>query len=221
MDEIAELPPHLQVKLLRVLQERCFERIGGHEVVSVDVRVIAATHQNLLELVRKKQFREDLYYRLNVVSMGLVPLRERKEDLPLLLGEMISKHAVSQGKNIEGYDDSFLEKLHSYDFPGNLRELENMVERAIVFCKNPKLEASLLTFSEPSFLKESAGSAPHSLDQFEKKIDHTQMIEAYYRAHGNKAEAARMMGMRESTYRYHLKKAFATTPQIKSRGTHG
>lgn len=209
LDEVSELSPLLQVKLLRVIQERSFEKVGGDEEINVDVRIIAATNQSLSELVRQKKFREDLFYRLNVVSLRLIPLRERKEDLPLLIDELIEKHSKKAGKKIEGYTPSFLERLREYDFPGNIRELENIIERAVVFCTDFFLDTPMLHFIDQA--AESAGDSSDNEDYlsfFQKKVDREKIVEAYYRAQGNKAMAARFLGMRESTYRYHLKKAF-------------
>lgn len=209
LDEVGELSPLLQVKLLRVIQERSFERVGGSEKVNVDVRIIVATNQSLSELVRQKKFREDLFYRMNVVSLRLIPLRERKEDLPVLIDELIGKHSRRVGKKINGYTPSFLEKLKVYNFPGNIRELENIIERAVVFCTNSFLDVPMLRFiDQTTELSGEPNDKENYLSFFQKKIDREKIVEAYYRAQGNKAMAARFLGMRESTYRYHLKKAF-------------
>lgn len=131
LDEIGELSPSLQVKLLRVVQERTFRRIGGSEDIKVDVRIISATNQNLKEKVRKGEFREDLYYRLNVIPIHLPPLRERKEDIPLLINYFISKYAQLFGKEIRDISSYAMELLTNYAFPGNIRELENIIERSV------------------------------------------------------------------------------------------
>lgn len=207
LDEISELSPSLQTKLLRVIQERCFERLGGNETISVDVRIIAATNKSLLQLVREKKFREDLYYRLNVITINLIPLRDRKEDIPLLLNELIQYHCSGLGKSGIRYTKEFLHKLESYDFPGNIRELSNIIERAIIFCKGEVMDASLIQFNQDSLAHFSSTSVK-DLSGFEKKVDLDKIIDAYLKSNGNKARAARLVSMAESTYRYHLKKAF-------------
>lgn len=132
LDEIGEMQPILQVKLLRVLQERAFERIGGVRTVNVDVRIIAATNQNLEDAVKEGRFREDLYYRLNVIPFKVPPLRERKEDIPILCKFFTDKHASRLGKNPLHFTEDALNKLVNYDWPGNVRELENTIERLLV-----------------------------------------------------------------------------------------
>ena len=131
LDEIGELSPTLQVKLLRVVQERTFRRIGGSEDIKADVRIISATNQNLKEKVSKGEFREDLYYRLNVIPIHLPPLRERKEDIPLLISYFIIKYAQMFGKEIRDISSYAMELLTNYAFPGNVRELENIIERSV------------------------------------------------------------------------------------------
>ena len=132
LDEIGEIPLEVQVKLLRVLQEREFERVGGQTAIKVDVRVIAATNRNLLQEVAEKTFREDLFYRLNVFPLTTPPLRERSEDIPLLVYFLIEKFAARIGKHIEGINAKSMQRLQSYRWPGNIRELENVIERAII-----------------------------------------------------------------------------------------
>lgn len=132
LDEIGEISPKLQLNLLRVLQEREFHRVGGEEPIRVDVRIIAATNRNLEQAVREGSFREDLYYRLNVISIHLPPLRERKEDIPLLVDHFIEKFNMESGKKVEGISEEALQILMEHDWPGNVRELENVIERAVI-----------------------------------------------------------------------------------------
>ncbi len=139
LDEISEISPAIQVKLLRVLQEREFERVGGNETLKVDVRIIAATNRDLAQMVRDGRFREDLYYRLNVVSLRLPPLRERREDIPLLAEFFLRRFAREAGKNLSGYTPEALQTLVTYPWPGNVRELENAVERAVVLASGSQL----------------------------------------------------------------------------------
>jgi two-component system response regulator AtoC len=146
LDEIAELSLPLQSKLLRVLQEREFERVGNPTPLSVDVRVIATTNRDLNKEVKETRFREDLFYRLNVVPIFLPPLRERKEDIPLLVDHFLRKYCRENGKNIQGIDDEALEKLAAQDWKGNVRELENYIERAVVLCRDEVLTARHFQF---------------------------------------------------------------------------
>jgi two-component system, NtrC family, response regulator PilR len=151
LDEIAELPPLLQVKLLRVVQEKTFRRIGGADDIRVDVRIISATHQNLADNVKSGSFREDLYYRLNVIPLQLPPLRERKEDIPVLTKHFIEKYSREFGKEIKTISAYALELLMQYPFPGNIRELENIIERSIA------LETSNIILPENLVLSKEMG----------------------------------------------------------------
>ncbi|HTZ11197.1 MAG TPA: sigma-54 dependent transcriptional regulator [Candidatus Margulisiibacteriota bacterium] len=152
LDEIDAFSPALQVKLLRVLQDGEFERVGETKTIKVDVRVIAATNQKLEELIAQGKFRKDLFYRLNIISIELPPLRERKSDIPLLANEFIHKHAKHINKKIEGLNNDALSVLMDYNWPGNIRELENVIERAIILCKGPVIEPH----DFPDFLSRTA-----------------------------------------------------------------
>jgi transcriptional regulator with GAF, ATPase, and Fis domain len=142
LDEIGELPAEAQVKLLRVLQEREFDRVGGTAPIRVDVRVIAATNRDLLQEVRDKRFREDLYYRLNVFPIRLPPLRERPDDVPLLVHFLVNKFASRVGKRLDGVSRATMQRLQEYLWPGNIRELENVLERAVILASGPTLEVA-------------------------------------------------------------------------------
>src|SRR5262249_7566874 len=142
LDEIGELPAEAQVKLLRVLQEREFDRVGGTAPIRVDVRVIAATNRDLLQEVREKHFREDLYYRLNVFPVRLPPLRERPGDIPVLVHFLVNKVAPRVGKRLEGVSRETMQRLQEYPWPGNVRELENVLERAVILATGPTLEVA-------------------------------------------------------------------------------
>src|SRR5437773_600285 len=148
LDEIGDVPPATQVKLLRVLQEREFERLGGTRTIKVDVRLIAATNRDLREALEQGTFREDLYYRLNVVPIDIAPLRERKEDIPDLVNLFVSRFAGESGKGIEGISPQAMQMLVNYHWPGNVRELQNIVERACALSKGPQLEASDIHIDE-------------------------------------------------------------------------
>jgi len=143
LDEIGDVQPGMQVKLLRFLQERQFERVGGNRTLTVDVRVIAATHRDLPVLIREGKFREDLYYRLNVIEIVLPPLRTRSQDIPLLVDFFVQKFAAANGKEIVGLNDETLAALMAYSWPGNVRELEHAIERAIILARDRTLDLSL------------------------------------------------------------------------------
>jgi two-component system response regulator HydG len=144
LDEIGEISPAVQVKLLRFLQEREFERVGGNETISVDVRVIAATNRNLQQMVAEGKFREDLYYRLNVINLEMPALRARPSDVPLLASHFLRKYAAENGKTLDGFSADALERLAGYSWPGNVRELENVVERAVVLARGRELTGAEL-----------------------------------------------------------------------------
>jgi len=145
LDEIGEMTPAMQVKLLRVLQERQFERLGGKQLLTVDIRIIAATNRNLEQMVDANQFRADLYYRLNIINLELPPLRERPDDIPILATHFAAKAAGKHGKQTPTFAPGFLNHLSAYRWPGNIRELENVIERAVVISNTPVLDENLLT----------------------------------------------------------------------------
>ena len=168
LDEIGELSAEAQVKLLRVLQEREFDRVGGAAPIRVDVRVIAATNRDLLQEVREKRFREDLYYRLNVFPVRLPPLRERRDDIPLLVHFLVAKFAPRVGKRLYGLSRGTMQRLQEYPWPGNVRELENVLERAVILATGPTLEVAPDLLPAPAKARpveeraqpEGAGDAP-------------------------------------------------------------
>lgn len=176
LDEIAELPLDLQVKLLRVLQEKEFERVGGTETIKVDVRVIAATNRNLEQRVKEGKFRQDLYYRLNVFPIENIPLRERMEDLPLLIRHFVEKFNVHLGKNVEEIPQHTIRELMRYDFPGNVRELENMIERGMILSNGKKLQLDISLRKAEN----TDGRSFKSLDEIQR--DH--ILEALRRTQG-------------------------------------
>jgi len=156
LDEIGEIPVEIQVKLLRALQESEFERVGGIRTLKVDVRLIAATNRDLKSLIAEGRFREDLYYRLAVVPIALPPLRDRREDIPLLVGHFIEKYNRRLGKRVERIDDDALRLLVDYGWPGNIRELENLMERSVLFADGPSIQLASL----PDSLRETGTPAP-------------------------------------------------------------
>jgi len=156
LDEIGEVPVEMQVKLLRALQESEFERVGGIKTLRVDVRLVAATNRDLKQLISEGKFREDLYYRLAVVPIALPPLRERREDIPLLVEHFIEKYDQRLGKHVEGIEPEALGVLMDYAWPGNIRELENLMERSVLFADGPQIQASAL----PDSLRERGPQPP-------------------------------------------------------------
>jgi DNA-binding NtrC family response regulator len=206
LDEIGDIPPAIQVKLLRVLQEREFERLGGTRTIKVDVRLIAATNRDLRAALEEGTFREDLYYRLNVVPIDIPPLREHKEDIPELTNLFLSRLAQKSQNKLEGIQPEALRKLMDFHWPGNVRELENIVERACALATSPFIgpnDIQIDRLPERSRL----GQAPllpegKTLDQWEDEL----IREAYRRANGNKSEAARMLGLSRNALRYRLEK---------------
>ncbi len=169
LDEIGEIPLDIQVKLLRVLQEQEFERVGGQSLIKVDVRIIAATNRNLMQEIEKKTFREDLYYRLNVFPLTTPPLRERVEDIPLLVYFLIDKFSKRMGKKVEGISTKSLQRLKSYQWPGNIRELENVIERTIILADNAMIEVDPELLSGSSELIASQSSSNNSLESVERQ----------------------------------------------------
>jgi DNA-binding NtrC family response regulator len=206
LDEIGDVPAVTQVKLLRVLQEREFERLGGTKTVKVDVRLIAATNRDLREALEQGTFREDLYYRLNVVPIDIAPLRERKEDIPELVNLFVTRFAGESGKAVEGISPQAMQVLVNYHWPGNVRELQNIVERACALSKGPQLEPSdiYLDVRPAKTSHDGTGFLPDgmTLEQWEDEM----VQEALRRANGNKSQAARLLGLSRNALRYRLSK---------------
>jgi DNA-binding NtrC family response regulator len=204
LDEIGDVPPNIQVKLLRVLQEREFERLGSNVTRHIDVRVIAATNQDLRAALEQGTFREDLYYRLNVVPLNIPPLRERKQDIPFLANHFVQKLAPDAGCRVESITDAAMEKLIGYHWPGNVRELENVIERSLVMCAGTRLEAADIKLEDAPRQRPQGDShfLPEglSLDEYERDI----IREALRRAAGNKSQAARLLGLTRNALRYRL-----------------
>jgi len=197
LDEIGDVSPAMQIKLLRVLQERIFEPLGSVESVKVDVRVIAATNQDLGELVRRGAFREDLYYRVNIVRLQLPALRERREDIPLLIEHFIDKFNRLQGKRVTEVSDDVLAILTAHDFPGNIRELENILEYAFVLCRGGRIEPEHLP---PSLRSRPPLTGKRLRDGLTlRDLETLHIRDALRRCRGNRAAAARELGINPST----------------------
>ena len=204
LDEIGDLPLHLQAKLLRVLQEREFERVGSSQPIKVNVRILSATHRDVESLMRAGQFREDLYYRLNVVTILVPPLRERRQDLPVLMDHFLTLFAAKNGKTLRGFSREARDALLRYDYPGNVRELENLVERAVVLCRGDVIGRGDL----PLTLEEAeAPDGPQShLTAAVEGLERRMIKEALKRAEGIQTRAADFLGITERALRYKLKK---------------
>jgi DNA-binding NtrC family response regulator len=209
LDEIGDVPTAIQVKLLRVLQEREFERLGGTKTLKVDIRMIAATNRDLRAALEEGTFREDLYYRLNVVPIDIPPLREHKEDIPDLVNHFLARFAADSEKEIEGITRSALEALMEYHWPGNVRQLENSVERAVALSSGRMIDEKDIHLDTRQ--SKSGGTASSSgqflpegmtLEQWEDNM----IREALRRANGNKSQAARLLGLSRNALRYRLGK---------------
>jgi two-component system response regulator AtoC len=210
LDEIGEIPMGLQVKLLRVLQEKRLRRLGGTQDLPVDARIVSATHRDLAQAVRDGAFREDLYYRVNVVRIAVPPLRERPEDIPLLAGRLLERLGRRLGRRIEGISPEALRKLQGHSFPGNVRELENLLERACILAGSDTIEAADIHLAVPGGGGNSLGRdsgvgsglpEPATLRQIEQR----SILAALQRWEGNRTLAARELGISRRSLQYKLK----------------
>ncbi|HEU4401634.1 MAG TPA: sigma-54 dependent transcriptional regulator [Candidatus Polarisedimenticolia bacterium] len=205
LDEIGDIPAGMQVKLLRFLQEKQFERVGGNHTLTVDVRVIAATHRDLPVLTREGKFREDLYYRLNVIEIPLPPLRSRTQDIPLLVDFFIRRYATANGKEVAGVQDETLAALMSYSWPGNVRELEHAIERAVVLTREPRLDLSLfptLPRVEEAPRRSGSPSVPGaSLEEIERDA----ILRTLEAVGGSTTRAAAILKISPRTIQYKVK----------------
>ena len=219
LDEIGEINQSVQIKILRVLQEREFERVGGTQTVKIDTRLIAATNRDLKSEIDKGNFREDLYYRLNVVNIHIPPLRERKEDIPLLASAFLKEFNEENGKSIEGIDNKAAMALHNYSWPGNVRELRNCIESAVVLCKghfimSDDLPPTIGEGADDGYIKIKLGT---NMAESEKAIIRSTL--SY--VNGNKSKAAEVLGIGRKTlhrkiHDFGLEQDFLKTPQQES-----
>jgi len=211
LDEIGDMSPNLQVKLLRVLQDRTFEPVGSSKTVSVDVRVLAATNQDLEQAIRERRFREDLYYRLNVIPIEVPPLRNRRDDIPLLIHHFLEVANADKQRQVSGFSAEAMELLCSHNWPGNVRELENLVERLVVLCVEGEVQIHDLP---PQITKPTAPTVPvpqlppgglsfrEVVDDFESNL----ILQALEQTHWNKNQAARLLGLNRTTLLEKIKK---------------
>jgi DNA-binding NtrC family response regulator len=206
LDEIGDVPAATQVKLLRVLQEREFERLGGTRTLKVDVRLVAATNRDLRAALEEGTFRQDLYYRLNVVPIDIPPLRAHKEDIPELANLFLARFAKESGRQISGISPAALRILTNFHWPGNVRELENIIERSCALAQGPVLEADDIHLDVERVKPPQVGDAflpsGMTMDQWEEEM----IREAVKRSNGNKSQAARLLGLSRNALRYRLSK---------------
>jgi DNA-binding NtrC family response regulator len=203
LDEVSEIPMPVQVKLLRFLQEKEFERVGGNETIQVDVRVVAATNRDLAELVKEGRFREDLYYRLNVVQIDVPPLRARKSDIPLLAHHFLAVHREENQRDIRGFSDEALRSLLGYPWPGNVRELENAVERAVVLCEGESIGVEHLASASGSSVHPDMGLLMPGMTMAE--LERMAILQTLDAVGGSTAKAADMLGISRRKIQYRLK----------------
>jgi two-component system, NtrC family, response regulator PilR len=226
LDEVAELPLHMQVKLLRAIQEKAVRPIGAREEVPVDVRILSATHKNLGQLVEQGQFRQDLFYRINVIELHVPPLRERRGDVPQLAAFILAQLAAKSGDSAGRLQPQALQALEEYDFPGNVRELENVLERAMAMCDGDSIGAADLMLPQRPLRQggESRNDASHpsaasaqaaapvapgpgiALDDYISNLERTAIVKALEEARYNKTAAAKKLGITFRALRYKLKK---------------
>jgi DNA-binding NtrC family response regulator len=202
LDEIGEISPAIQIKLLRFLQEHEFERVGGNQTIKVDVRVVAATNRDLLSRVKQGLFREDLYYRLNVVAIEMPPLRTRVSDIPLLAAHFLARYAKENGKSISGFADAALERLTRYHWPGNVRELENAIERAVVVCRGDTIGPE--DFSSAIVPAQSPEGVPAIPGTTLAELERYAILKTLELTGGATSRAAEMLGISPRKIQYKL-----------------
>ncbi|MDM8552545.1 sigma 54-interacting transcriptional regulator [Desulfobacterales bacterium HSG2] len=219
LDEIGEISPALQVRLLRVLQEKTFEPLGGTKSVTADVRIVTATNRDLNECVKDGSFRQDLFYRINIVRIDLPPLRKRKEDIPLLVEHFVSRFNRLQDKSVSGVSKEVLAYLMAHDFPGNIRELENIIEYAFVLCAEGRIEPIHLPedFIAPKSSSKSDPKATDGMKSAVRALEAQSIREALERNHNNRAATARELGIHKSTLFRKIKSLDISLPEQDGR----
>jgi two-component system, NtrC family, response regulator AtoC len=222
LDEIGDVPPATQVKLLRVLQDREFERLGGTKTLKVDVRLIAATNRDLRAAIEEGAFREDLYYRLNVVAIDIPPLREHREDIPALANFFLEKFSRESNQTLRKFKPEALRKLIDYHWPGNVRELENIITRAATLAPGDVLDAPDIHFDSGSPSRRAGSNVSHALPlgMTLEKWEEEMIREALRQANGNKSQAARALGLSRNALRYRLSKMGVPDPDDGSEPAH-
>ena len=215
LDEVGDLSPALQAKMLRFLQERVVERVGGREEIPVDVRIVCATHQNLKELIAQHRFREDLYYRLSEIVIAIPPLRDRPGDAALLAHALMNKFNRQEGRSLRGFTGEALNAIEQHTWPGNVREMENCVKRAVIMADGSQISVAALGLE-----KVSGTSEPLNLRQVRDQAERTAVIRALSRAGGNIAEAAHLLGVSRPTL-YDLIKRHGLKQPVDTRTDEG
>jgi len=211
LDEVGDLPIPMQVKLLRAIQEKSVRPVGTQAEIKVNVRILSATHKDLMQLVEEGKFRQDLYYRLNVIELKIPALKERPDDIPLLAEKLCNNLASNMGIEAPAISEDGMKALQSYDFPGNVRELENILERALTLCDGQEITASDLAINQPaSPVSTTSESAPavegESLDDYLQRIERTAIMDALEKSGQNKTAAAKLLGITFRALRYKLEK---------------
>jgi two-component system response regulator PilR (NtrC family) len=205
LDEVADLPLHMQVKLLRAIQEKAVRPVGEQKEIPIDVRILSATHKNLAGLVKDNAFRQDLFYRINVIELHVPALRERIEDIPLLVEHILQRLAAHDGAETPRITESALTTLAHYTFPGNVRELENILERAMTLCEHGAIKESDLQL-KPTEPHHSVGAGELPLEPYLGSIEKETILRALEQSKHNKTAAARLLGISFGALRYRLKK---------------
>ena len=221
LDEIGDMSPALQGKLLRVLEEKTFRRIGGTQDIRVDVRIVAATHVNLEQLIEEKRFREDLYYRLNAITIDVPPLRERRDDIAALAEHFTKHFARELRREVSGLAPAALQKLKAYEWPGNVRELKNVIERGVLLGTSRALGADDIVVGRPGAAQAEAGKRllilpQHGLDLVE--LDRDLVVQALERVGGNQTKAADLLGLTRDKIHYRMQKYGLLEPEAAPRG---
>ncbi len=221
LDEIGDISPAFQVKLLRVLQDKTFQPLGSTETLKTDVRVIASTHRDLSEMVEDGSFRQDLYYRINVVALALPPLRDRKEDIPLLCERIIARMNRTRGRAVSGISQEALAVLMSYDYPGNIRELENIIEHAFILCPNEMIMPSHLPEELTPTRQDVPAIDSGSMKTARRSVEAQTIIDALKRNNYNRQAAARDLGIHKSTLFRKIKSLNIELPATDGRSNRG
>ncbi|OGT90676.1 MAG: sigma-54-dependent Fis family transcriptional regulator [Gammaproteobacteria bacterium RIFOXYA12_FULL_61_12] len=209
LDEVADLPLHMQVKLLRAIQERSVRPVGGQQEIPVDVRIISATHKNLAQMVQEELFRQDLFYRLNVIELEMPPLRKRREDIPALIDVLLKRVAAKNGMDKPAIEPSAFRLIEEYPFPGNVRELENVLERAVALCDSGIIQADDLHLpltERPALDEEPECPEGLSLEEYLEKIERRMVLDALEATRWNRTAAAKRLGISFRALRYRLEK---------------
>lgn len=206
LDEVAELPLNMQVKLLRAIQEKTIRPVGAQKEIPVDVRILSATHKDLADLVEAGRFRQDLFYRINVIELHVPPLRERKSDIPMIAAHIIETLVRENGSGVDGLTEDALAELIDYPFPGNIRELENILQRAITMCEGTQIGPEDLQLPETLSQNESHADNSAALDSMLTQVERDRILAALEQTRWNRTAAAKLLGISFRALRYRLEK---------------